>query len=31
VFGSPNAPFWKLFLLFLLVGTLTKLLGVRRK
>ena len=31
VFGAPHAPFWKLFLLFLVVGTLTKVLGVRRK
>lgn len=31
VFGTAHAPFWKLFLLFLVAGTVTKLLGVRRK
>jgi hypothetical protein len=31
VFGAPHPVFWKLFLLFLVVGTVAKLLGVRRK
>ncbi len=31
VFGASRAPFWKLFLLFLVAGTVAKLLGVRRK
>jgi hypothetical protein len=31
VFGAPRPVFWKLFLLFLVAGTVSKLLGVRRK
>jgi len=31
VFGATRVPFWKLFLLFLVAGTVMKLLGVRRK
>ena len=31
VFGASRAPFWKLFLIFLVIGTVAKLLGVRRK
>jgi hypothetical protein len=31
VFGAARAPFWKLFLLFLVAGTVSKLLGLRRK
>ena len=31
VFGAPRPVFWKLFLLFVVAGTVAKLLGVRRK
>lgn len=31
VFGAPRPVFWKLFLLFVVAGTVAKLLGLRRK
>ena len=31
VFGAPRPVFWKLFLPFLVAGTVAKLLGIRRK
>ena len=31
VFSAPRAPFWKLFLLFMVAGTVKKLFGLRRK